>query len=226
MGFLKPKAPKSTSENTNNALLTGTYTPQMQTGVQANNFLGSLLTGSGDVGAAQGGLAEYLKLSGFEPALRQLSRSTVGGGAASGLLRSGSTANALMRGGAELNQQFTNNYLGQLLNLSQSGTQAGNLIANAGQKSTSTGGGPSTAGAIASTVGGLASIFSDRRLKKDVVRIGEDSDGLGRYLFRYKWDRRSKPLREGVMADEVARLRPWALGPTVAGYQTVNMGAL
>lgn len=223
MGFLKPKAPKSTSENTNNALLTGTYTPQMQTGVQANNFLGALLTGKGDVAGAQGGLAEYLKMAGFEPALRQLSRSTVGGGAASGLLRSGSTANALMRGGAELNQQFTNNYLGQLLNLSQSGTQAGNLIANAGQKSTSTGGGPSTAGAIASTVGGLASIFSDRRLKKDIVKVGEMPDGLGLYRFRYIGG--VKRLL-GVMADEVARLRPWALGPTVAGYQTVNMGAL
>lgn len=220
MGFLKPKT-KAAPTNVNNKLLTDTYTPQMQTGTRANNFLGALLTGSGDVGAAQGGLAEYLKMTGFEPALRQLSRSTVGGGAASGLLRSGATANALMTKGAELNQSFSNNYLGQLLNLSQAGTQAGGLVANAGSGQMVTK--PSTAGTIASTVGGIASIFSDRRLKEDVEKVGELPDGLGLYRFRYL----GGVMRfVGVMADEVARLRPWALGPTVAGYQTVNMGAL
>jgi len=223
MGFLKPKPAKSSSENTNNALLTSTYTPQAQQGVQANNFLGALLTGKGDVAGARGGLSEYLKMTGFEPALRQLSRGITGQGAASGLLRSGSTANALLTRGAELNQGFTNNYLGQLLNLSNAGTQAGGIIANAGQKSTSTGGGPSTVGSIASTVGGIASIFSDRRLKEDIVKVGEMSDGLGIYRFRYIG---GVKRFVGVMADEVARLRPWALGPTLAGFRTVNMGAL
>jgi hypothetical protein len=223
MSFLKPKAAKSSSENTNNALLTSTYTPQAQQGVQANNFLGALLTGKGDVAGARGGLSEYLKMTGFEPALRQLSRGITGQGAASGLLRSGSTANALLTRGAELNQGFTNNYLGQLLNLSNAGTQAGGIIANAGQKSTSTGGGPSTVGSIASTVGGIASIFSDRRLKEDIVKVGEMSDGLGIYRFRYIG---GVKRFVGVMADEVARLRPWALGPTLAGFRTVNMGAL
>ena len=223
MSFLKPKAAKSSSENTNNALLTSTYTPQAQQGVQANNFLGALLTGKGDVAGARGGLSEYLKMTGFEPALRQLSRGITGQGAASGLLRSGSTANALLTRGAELNQSFANNYLGQLLNLSNAGTQAGGIIANAGQKSTSTGGGPSTAGSIASTVGGIASIFSDRRLKEDIVKVGEMPDGLGVYRFRYIG---GVKRFVGVMADEVARLRPWALGPTLAGFRTVNMGAL
>lgn len=68
-----------------------------------------------------------------------------------------------------------------------------------------------------------ASVFSDRRLKTDIRKIGEYADGLGRYLFRYIW---GGPVREGVMADEVARLRPWALGPTVEGFATVNMEAL
>lgn len=237
MGFLKPKPAKSSSENTNNALLTGTYTPQMQTGVGANNFLGQLLgispqtadrvgTGANMIaegGGAQAGYDGYLKNAGFEPALRQLSRGITGQGASSGLLRSGSTANALLKGGAELNQGFFNNYLGQLLNLSNSGTQAGSIVANAGQKSTSTGGGPSTLGSIASTVGGIASIFSDRRLKEDVVKVGEMSDGLGLYRFRYLG---GVKRFVGVMADEVARLRPWALGPAVAGFSTVYLEAL
>lgn len=68
-----------------------------------------------------------------------------------------------------------------------------------------------------------ASVFSDPRLKRDIELLGRDSDGLGWYSFRYVWD---DDAREGVMADEVAALRPWALGPTVGGYATVNMGAL
>lgn len=223
MSFLKPKPAKSSSENTNNSLLTGIYTPQAQTGVQGNNFLGSLLTGQGDVGAAQGGFNTYLKNAGYDVALRDVTRGVTGQGAASGLLRSGATGNAYMNRAQELRGGMFNNYLGQLLNLSNSGTQAGSIISNVGQKSTSTGGGPSTVGAIGSTVGGLASIFSDPRLKADVRRVGEMSDGLGLYSFRYI----GGAIRFiGVMADEVAKLRPWALGPDVAGFRTVNMGAL
>lgn len=69
----------------------------------------------------------------------------------------------------------------------------------------------------------MAALFSDRRLKTDITKIGEYGDGLGKYLFRYIWD---DEQREGVMADEVARLRPWALGPTVNGFSTVVMEAL
>lgn len=67
---------------------------------------------------------------------------------------------------------------------------------------------------------------SDRRLKMDVEKVGEDADGLGRYRYRYVTDDADAPLREGVMADEVARLRPHALGPTRNGFATVNYGAL
>jgi hypothetical protein len=103
--------------------------------------------------------------------------------------------------------------------------QAGGLVANAGQQSDSSskGGSPSTLGSIASTVGGIASIFSDRRLKRDIELIEREPDGLGVYAFRYVM---SKVRVLGVMADEVAKLRPWALGPARAGYATVNYGAL
>lgn len=69
-----------------------------------------------------------------------------------------------------------------------------------------------------------ASIFaSDRRLKTDIERIGEFSDGLGRYRYRYAW---GGPMQEGVMADEVAELRPWALGPVIGGFSTVDYSML
>lgn len=137
------------------------------------------------------------------------------------MLNSGSTSRALQSRGAEINQGFYNNYLQQLAGLSGLGLQAGGLVTNAGQRNG--GSSPSTVGSIASTVGGIASIFSDRRLKHSIKKIGKLADGLGVYLFSYLG---SNQRHRGVMADEVARLRPWALGPKIAGYSTVNYGAL
>jgi len=243
MSFLKPKPATSTqsstnsssslSENVNNGMLTQAYGGQIAQGTQAGNFLSSLLTGQGDTAAANGGYQGYLQNAGYAPAMRQLSQGITGQGASSGLLRSGSTAKALQSRGAELNQGFYNNYLQQLTGLSNTGLQAGGLLANTGQRSTSTstgtstgsstGGAPSTFGSIASTVGGIASIFSDRRLKTDIKKVGQYPDGLGIYRFRYR-GQKNRVL--GVMADEVAVLRPHALGPKTAGYATVNYGKL
>jgi len=66
-------------------------------------------------------------------------------------------------------------------------------------------------------------LFSDRRLKTKIKRVGTLNDGLGIYEFDYIW---GGERQRGVMADEVATLRPHALGPTVGGYATVNYGAL
>lgn len=223
MSFLKPKAATSSSTNVNNDLIKSTYGSTMSNGVGATNNLSALLTGSGDVAGAKAGYNNYLQMAGFQPAMTELSRNITGQGAASGLLNSGSTAQALQTKGAELNNSFYNNYLQQLSGLSGLGLNAGGLVANAGQQSKSNGGGPSTLGSIASAVGGIASIFSDRRLKRDIEKIGEFADGLGIYEYRYV----TKAKRVlGVMADEVAKLRPWALGPTRAGFATVNYGAL
>ena len=241
MGFLKPKAAKESSENVNNSLITSTYGGQMNAGTGATNFLAQLLgvspgavaSTAGTIGNAANGIAEgggaqagynnYLQMAGYEPALAAMQRGVTGGAAARGILNSGATAKALQDRGAELNQGFFNNYLQQLAGLSGLGLQAGGLVANTGQKSTRTGGSPSTLGSIASTVGAIASIFSDRRLKRDIEKIDECADGLGIYQFRYVWS----PLKVlGVMADEVAKLRPWALGPSRFGFATVNYGAL
>jgi len=69
-------------------------------------------------------------------------------------------------------------------------------------------------------------IASDRRLKVDISRIGQEPDGLGVYQYRYVTDDPASPLRTGVMADEVEKLRPWALGDERGGFKTVNYGAL
>ncbi len=69
---------------------------------------------------------------------------------------------------------------------------------------------------------GQAAAMSDRRLKTDIELISRLRDGLGVYRWVYRWGEKAV----GVMADEVARLRPWALGPDVGGYASVNYGAL
>jgi hypothetical protein len=72
-------------------------------------------------------------------------------------------------------------------------------------------------------VGQAAAVFSDRRLKANIERVGTLSDGLGVYDYDYVW---GGERQRGVMADEVAQLRPWALGEPVNGFATVRMEAL
>lgn len=111
--------------------------------------------------------------------------------------------------GAELPYTGTNALSGGLSALFSGGTQ---------KQSNGIGGVLQGVGSI----GSAAAMFSDRRLKTDIRKIGEYADGLGRYVWTYIWGERA----EGVMADEVAELRPWALGPQVAGYATVDYGRL
>lgn len=72
-------------------------------------------------------------------------------------------------------------------------------------------------------LGSAAIMASDRRLKCAIVKLGELADGLGVYEWSYIW---GGSRQRGVMADEVKKLRPWALGPVIKGYATVNYGAL
>lgn len=81
------------------------------------------------------------------------------------------------------------------------------------------------AGGLLSTAADAKSLglFSDRRLKRDVRKVGQEADGLGIYEYRYAW---GGPVRRGVMADEVQALRPWAMGQAERGFSRVNYEAL
>lgn len=78
-------------------------------------------------------------------------------------------------------------------------------------------------GSAATGLKDLGVRFSDIRLKRDIRKIGLLDDGLGIYAYRYRWD--DEP-QIGVMAQEVAAIRPWALGPIQNGVMTVDYGAL
>jgi len=78
-------------------------------------------------------------------------------------------------------------------------------------------------GSAATGLGQLGIRISDIRLKQDIRKLGALDDGLGVYAYRYRWD--DEP-QIGVMAQEVAAIRPWALGPVQDGIMTVDYRAL
>jgi hypothetical protein len=144
-----------------------------------------------------------------------------------GLGQSGAAMKAMEDYRTGLASTKLNEYMGNLSNLNQQALGAGGLVANAGQyskgKNTSSGGGLGTF---------LGALLSDPRVKTNVVRIGKYPDGLGIYEFDYipldgaLADYAPEGRQVGVMADEVAQLRPWALGPEIEGFRTVDYGAL
>lgn len=76
-----------------------------------------------------------------------------------------------------------------------------------------------------SLIGGMFGAPSDRRLKRDIVKIGNDSRGFSWYVWRYVWDRVGV-CRVGVMAQEVARVMPRAVVKMPNGYLAVNYVAV
>lgn len=69
-------------------------------------------------------------------------------------------------------------------------------------------------------------IFSDRRLKRDILRVGELEPGIGWYSYHYNWDAKDAPLRYGVMADEVEAVNPEAVIYNENGFAMVDFGRL
>jgi hypothetical protein len=80
------------------------------------------------------------------------------------------------------------------------------------------------AGAVASNPAVGAAIFSDRRLKRNLKRIGTTPrDHLPVYEFSYKGSRRR---HVGVIAQHVLNVRPEAVAQTPSGYLAVDYGMI
>lgn len=72
-------------------------------------------------------------------------------------------------------------------------------------------------------LGGAAiGAFSDRRLKKNIKRVGTHTLGIGIYVWEYLW---GEPA-VGVMSDELKLVKPSAVHTHPSGYEVVNYGAL
>lgn len=122
----------------------------------------------------------------------------------------GANALALNQGNlqAQLNSQFQNNLFGLGGSLGAASILGGGGAAAAGLA------GPSSALAAALAP---AAVVSDRRLKKNIKKIGTLRNGLDVYQFDYIWDEPSV----GVMADEVKEVMPQAV-VNISGYDHVN----
>jgi hypothetical protein len=66
-------------------------------------------------------------------------------------------------------------------------------------------------------------VCSDIRLKRDIVALEQLENGIGLYRFRYQW---SDQAYVGVMAQEVAAIRPDAVVRGPDGYLRVNYARL
>lgn len=80
-----------------------------------------------------------------------------------------------------------------------------NIIASVSKSNAKQASKSSMFGSIAGIAGAALSIFSDERLKENVVRIGTSEYGYGIYEFNYKGDTKR---RRGVVAQEVEQYRP------------------
>lgn len=78
--------------------------------------------------------------------------------------------------------------------------------------------GPSIGSALSSGLSALA-MFSDRRLKTDIEKVGKLNDGQNVYSYRYKGD--ATP-QIGLMADEVEKRRPEAVVRHPSGFKMVR----
>lgn len=79
-----------------------------------------------------------------------------------------------------------------------------------------------TIGNLIGLAGAGASIFSDRRVKEDVRRVGHLDDGSPVYIYKYKGH--SKP-QMGVMAQDMEKTNPDSVGE-IGGIKTVNYDKL
>ena len=80
----------------------------------------------------------------------------------------------------------------------------------------------STMGTIGSLALAAASIFSDKRLKKNINLIGKSSSGLNIYSFEYIDSKYGEGLFQGVMSDEI----PQEAVSNINGYDRVNYSML
>lgn len=173
-----------------------------------------------------GGFDGYRENIGFDFLEKLGLRKTAGNFSGRGAFQSGAALKGLANYQEGIGKASYNDFLEMLFKRAGLGLGGAGVLAGAGNfsqgSSTSQGtssgsSSPGLGGFIGSIIGSAAA--SDERLKKNVVKLGEYEDGLGIYKYDYI-DGRGPFV--GVMAQEVAKLRPEALGPEVGGYLTVQ----
>lgn len=188
------------------------------------------ILGLNGAGAGREALDNYWNSSGGQFLLDQGLDGLTNKFTALGLSKSGAAMKGMETFRQGLASTKLDNYLGHLGKLGGMGLGAGGLVTQAGQWSKGEGSQKEGLGGLIGSIIGAAAMASDRALKRDISKVGELEDGLGVYDFDYRLDldpSLPEGRQRGVMADEVAKLRPWALGPVRPdGYGTVHYGRL
>lgn len=182
--------------------------------------------GGGGGGNALGGLQNYFNSSGGQFLLNQGLDSLTNKFSAMGLSRSGAAMKGMEQFRQDLVSTKLDNYLGQLNDLARIGLGSGGLMSSAGAYSKGEGQGGGGLGSIlGSALGAIA--MSDVALKDNVVDLPLSIGGVPAISFTYR-DGFGLPKGRfvGVRAQDVAKLRPDALGPTVKGFLSVNYDQL
>jgi len=128
----------------------------------------------------------------------------------------------------ELNRQSTllGMQMGQLTGANQAvmQSQQNQMAAGAAQANMYGQQAASQMGAAGQLVGMAGNVVagSDRKLKKNISKIGESPSGLNIYSFEFKNSKYGKGIFQGVMSDEV----PQEAVETKDGYDTVNYSML
>jgi len=151
-GGSKQKQQSSSSNRAYDAI-NSSFSPLLKNAATGINAYNALLNGD------TSGFDTYKQNAGYDFQADQGSRGITGNAAAAGLLRSGSTGKALANYGANLNNQFYNNYMDKLLQQAQLGFTAGNSLTAAGQTAQSSGSSkskPGIGGLIGSVASGIA----------------------------------------------------------------------
>jgi hypothetical protein len=205
---------KETQYNTNNDLLKSNLSGNLGFVNQGGSALSALLGGDSS------GFNSYKRAGGFDWLTKQGSQGILGNMASKGLLRSGASGKALVNYGNEMSNQFLQNYIQNLFGMSDIGLKSASVLADSGRRMDSKG--SESTGGLGKAIGtGLSMIFSDRRLKSNVKKVGKLKNGLNIYEYEYIFDKTKKKY-EGVMADEVRKIQPEALGPKKFGFDTVD----
>lgn len=205
--------------------------PWAEGGMNLFNTYSSMLGGPGQDEAFQKWLGssdyDFTKKAGMEAVTHNM--------ASKGLLNSGSTLKALTQWGQDNAQKYRDNYMNQTLAGAGLGSGVLQALMGASNNSANMMGQQRMAGAQAKADGvgnflnfglGMAGLISDERLKTDIKRIGTVTKGKGKGLplhsFRYKGEPKGGQPHIGVMAQDVKRKVPEALGPQVGNFMTVD----
>lgn len=142
-----------------------------------------------------------------------------------------SAADMAQRGGAAMVQSAEMQRQSTLLGIeyggmagANAGVQAayGNQMSAFGASANMIGTQMQVAGQITGEVIGAAAKYSDRKLKKNINKIGKSPSGLNIYSFEYKNSKYGEGLFQGVMSDEI----PQEAVGTRDGYDTVDYSML